>query len=91
MAKKSGKRKKPSSDPPSAIPEMPEIRDWYEHQHSPSVFVMFTKNYEAVWSYSGNNLRSFYLRSPEDYISEPLELPIPEYLDRILTDYYDNP
>lgn len=52
---------------------------------------MFTKNYEAVWSYSGNNLASFYKRNPDDYISGPLELPIPEHLDRILTDYYNNP
>ena len=71
--------------------DKPVILTNYEHQHSPSVFVMFTKNFEAVWSYSGNNLRSFYLRHPEEYISGPLELPIPDYLDRVLTDHYDYP
>lgn len=71
--------------------DKPDILPFYEHRHSPSVFVMFTKSYEAVWSYSGNNLAAIYQRDPEAYISGPLELPIPEYLDRILTDYYDNP
>lgn len=70
--------------------DTPEILPWYEHKHSPRVFVMFTKNYEGVWSYSGNNLASYYERNPGDYISGPLELPIPEYLDRLLTDYYNH-
>lgn len=67
-----------------------EIKDWYEHKHSPSIFVIFTKEYEAVWCYSGNELRRIYLESPDSFISEPLELPIPDYLDKRLTEHYDN-
>jgi hypothetical protein len=63
---------------------------FYEHKHSPSVFVMCTKSYEVIWSQSGNNLASIDQRNPDEYISRPLELPIPEYLDRILFDCYDN-
>jgi hypothetical protein len=38
-----------------------------------------------------HNLADIYQRNPDEYISGPLELPIPEYLDRILTNFYDNP
>ena len=67
-----------------------EIKDWYEHEHSPSVFVMFTKKYEVVWCYSGNELRRVYLENPDEFISEPLELHIPDHLDKKLTNYYDD-
>lgn len=67
-----------------------EIKEWYEHKQSPSVFIMFDKNYQAHWCYSGNELRRIYLESPDDFISEPLELPIPDHLDKTLTDFYDS-
>jgi hypothetical protein len=67
-----------------------EIKSSYDHEHSPSVFVMFTKTYQVVWCYSGNELRRVYLERPEDFISEPLELPIPRHLDRRLTARMDN-
>lgn len=67
-----------------------EIKEWYAHEKSPSVFVMFDKNYKAHWCYSGNELRRVYLLDPSQWISEPLELPIPEHLDKKLTSYYDN-
>ena len=65
-----------------------EIKDWYEH--SPSIFIMFTSDYQVVWSYSGNELRRVYLETPDKYISSPIEVAIPNYLDKILTDYYDD-
>jgi len=67
-----------------------EIKEYYEHKYEPSVFVMFNKNYEVMWCYSGNELRRIYLENPADYISEPLELAIPGYLDEKLTDLYEN-
>ena len=72
------------------VPEKLSIKDWYEHRHSPSVFIMFRKSYEVVWSYSGNELRRVYLLQPEEFISEPIEVPIPKYLDKVLTDLYEN-
>jgi hypothetical protein len=52
---------------------------------------MFTKDFKLVWCYSGNELRRVYLEHPADFISGPLELPIPEALDQQLTEMYDNP
>ena len=68
----------------------PAILSFYEHEHPPSVFVMFTKTYGVVWCYSGNELRRAYLERPDEFLSGPIELPIPEYLDELLTDYYEN-
>ena len=68
-----------------------KIKDFYEHEHSSSVFIMFTKDYEVIWHYSGNQLRQMYLENPEEYISAPIEVAIPDYLDKILTDYDDDP
>ena len=67
-----------------------EIKDWYEHEHSSSVFVMFTKEYEMIWCASGNELRRVYLENPDDYISGPLELAITNDLQKKLHDYYDD-
>ncbi len=67
-----------------------EIKDSYKHEHSPSVFVMFDKEFTVHWCYSGNELRRLYLENPDDFVSEPLELPIPDHLDKKLTDLYDN-
>ena len=67
-----------------------EIKEWYEHQSSPSIFIMFDKDYRVHWCYSGNELRRIYLESPEEWISEPLEVPIPKHLDKTLTDLYEN-
>jgi hypothetical protein len=66
------------------------IKDWYKHEQSPSVFVMFDKNFQAHWCYSGNELRRVYLLDPSNWISEPLELPIPAHLDKKLTQMYDD-
>ncbi len=66
-----------------------EIKEFYEHEHTPSIFIMFRKNYQVVWCYSGNELRRAYLQSPDEFISGPLELPIPEHLDQTLTEYYE--
>lgn len=68
----------------------PEIKDWYEHEHPQSIFVMFTKELKIVWSPSGNNLRHFYLQEPEAYLSGPLELPIPDEVKDAIWDYMDN-
>lgn len=70
--------------------DKPEIKDWYEHEHSPSIFVMFMKEHEIVWSYSGNQLRIMFLKEPDEYVSGPIELPIPSYLDKELTDAIEN-
>ena len=67
-----------------------EIKELYEHEYSPSVFIMFTKNYECTWCYSGNELRRIYLENPTDYISDPIEVAIPDDLDKKLTELYDN-
>lgn len=68
-----------------------EIKDWYAHEHSPSVFIMFNSEYELVRCYSGNELRRVYVENPERFISGPIEVAIPEYLDKTLKDYYDEP
>ncbi len=67
-----------------------EIKDWYEHEHSQSIFIMFTKDCEVIWHYSGNELRQIYLRDPEEYLSAPIEVAIPDYVGKILTDYDDD-
>lgn len=55
-----------------------EIKDWYEHEHSPSVFLIFRKDASIVWSFSGNNLRSQLLAEPDEFISGPIECQIPQ-------------
>ena len=70
--------------------EQPEIKDWYEHEHDPSIFIMFAKDHQIHWAYSGNELRRVYLEHPENFISGPIEVPIPEYLDQKLTHDLDN-
>lgn len=67
-----------------------EIKDWYEHAHPQSVFVMFTKTLEVVWSLSGNELRRVYLLDPDAYSSGPLELPIPDELRAVIDEAIDN-
>lgn len=69
---------------------MIEIKTNYPHDHNPSIFIMFDKKYQVHWCYSGNELARIYLEDPSDWISEPLEVPIPEYLDKELTNLYDN-
>jgi hypothetical protein len=44
----------------------------------------------VIWHYSGNELRQIYLRDPEEYLSAPIEVAIPDYVDKILTDYDDD-
>lgn len=68
----------------------PEIKEWYEHSHPQSIFVMFTKSLEVVWSPSGNELRRVDLLDPEAYASGPLELPIPDEVKEVIDDYCDN-
>ena len=67
-----------------------EIKDWYEHEHKSSVFVMFTKTCEIVWCFSGNELRRGYLENPDDFISGPMELPITPALVKKLTDHIED-
>lgn len=69
---------------------MIEIKDVYTHEHSPSIFIMFDNVYHVYWCYSGNELRRIYLENPSNWISEPIEVPIPEYLDKELTSLYEN-
>lgn len=72
------------------VTSKPEIKDWYEHKYEPSIFIMFTRNYELVWCYSGNELRRGYLDAPDHYLSGPIEVEIPEYLDKILRAHYED-
>lgn len=67
-----------------------EIKDWYEHEHSPGIFIMFDKDHRIHWSFSGNELRRVYLENPDLFISGPIEVAIPEYLDQKLMDDLDN-
>lgn len=67
-----------------------EIKDYYEHEHNPSVFIMFTREGECMWCYSGNELRRIYFEDPSNYISTPIEMSIPDDLDKKLTEMYDN-
>lgn len=76
------------------------IKDSYDHkntpwshevsQRSPSVYVMFRKDWSIVHCQSGNELRRVYLENPEEFISEPLFLAIPRYLDAKMEDLIDN-
>lgn len=81
-----------NTTPPTPAPHDNEIviKDWYAHEHGKSVFVMFDKRGTTHWCYSGNELRRIYLLDPSKWISEPLELPIPDYLDRKLTAMYND-
>ena len=67
-----------------------KIKKVYKHARSPSVFIMFDKNFQAHWCYSGNELRRIYLEEPSNWISGPLELPITDDLDKKLTSMMDN-
>lgn len=67
-----------------------EIKEWYEHEHDPSVFIMFTKDFEIVWCPSGNELRRGYLENPSDFISGPIEVPITPELWKLISDDMDN-
>lgn len=89
-AQRKRRNPKTSSATKKAVVDKPKIKKWYEHQHSPSVFVMFTKSLKVVWCYSGNVLRQAYLRSPDDFISGPLELPIPDDLNKCLKDILED-
>lgn len=66
-----------------------DIKEHYEHKSPPSIFIMFQWNYEIIWSYSGNELARMYREKPGNYRSEPIEVPIPDYLDKDLTAMYD--
>lgn len=76
------------------------IKDIYDHRNSPwdyeiskkypSVYIMFTKNFELAWSPSGNELRRIYLENPDGFISEPIHVPIPKYLKKEIDDAMDN-
>lgn len=67
-----------------------EIKPYYEHEREHSVFVMFRKSTELVWSFSGNELRRVYLLNPEEFMTGPLELEISEELMQKLTEFIDN-
>ena len=67
-----------------------EVKDWYEHEHPPSVFLIFRKDTSIVWSFSGNNLRSHFLAEPDEYISAPIECQIPQALYDQLSDDLDD-
>lgn len=66
------------------------IKDWYDHEldpwshevckRSPSIYVIFRKDWSIVYCESGNELRRLYLDHPEEFISEPLYLAVPRYL-----------
>lgn len=66
------------------------IKDIYEHEHSPSIFIMFDVKFQVHWCYSGNELRRIYLEDPSQWISGPIEVSITDDLDKKLTELYDN-
>lgn len=67
-----------------------KLKEWYEHEHEKSVFIMFDKELRIVWSFSGNALRDAHLAEPDKFISEPIELALPNYLYKILEDDLEN-
>ena len=67
----------------------PEIKEWYAHEHPQSIFVMFTKELMVVWWPSGIELRRIYLRDPDQYVSGPLELPIPDEVNEAIDQLFD--
>lgn len=69
---------------------MIDIKDDYKHEHNPSIFIMFDSNFQIHWCYSGNVLRQMFLDSPENFISGPIEMPIPKYLDDEITYMYNH-
>jgi hypothetical protein len=76
------------------------IKQRYDHKNvswslevstrSPSIYVMFRKDWTIVHCESGNELRRIYLENPDEYISEPLYLAIPRYLKAKLDELVDN-
>jgi len=66
------------------------IKDVYDHKNrpwsfdvcrrSPSIYVIFRKDWSIEYCMSGNELRRIYLEHPDEFISEPILLPIPRYL-----------
>lgn len=45
------------------------------------LFIMFKKDQEIVWSYVANELIRMQQRNPSGYISDPIEVTIPDSLD----------
>lgn len=76
------------------------IKEWYDHKNqpwshevstrSPSIYVMFRKDFTLVHCCSGNELRRVYLENPDEYISEPLYLAIPRYLQARIEEWIEN-
>lgn len=66
------------------------LKEFYEHEHSPSVFIMFGKDGTCHWCYSGNELRRIYLESPKEFVSMPIEVPIPDDVNKALDNMYEN-
>jgi hypothetical protein len=67
-----------------------KIKDWYEHEHEKSIFIMFRESSEIVWSFSGNELRRIHLENLGKFCSEPIEVALPDYLYEKLSDDLDN-
>ena len=65
--------------------QVPEGEARWDYQKYPSVYIMFTKKFEVMWCPSGNELRRIYLESPGEFISEPIYVAIPRYLDAAIT------
>jgi hypothetical protein len=76
------------------------IKESYDHKNqpwsyelakqSPSMYIMMDKNFRVIHCPSGNELRRIYLENPEEYISEPIYVAIPRYLDKEITKAMDN-
>lgn len=66
------------------------IKDWYEHKIEGSIFIMLDKDHDVYWCFSGNELRRIYLEDPSYWLTGPIELSIPESLDKQITDFLDN-
>ena len=76
------------------------IKEQYDHHNSPwsyevskrspSIYIMFRKDWTVIHCPSGNELRRIYLENPEEYISEPIYVAIPQYLKKEMDDAIDN-
>ena len=76
------------------------IKDHYNHKNEPwshevsqkypSIYIMFDKSFNVHWCPSGNELRRIYLENPSNWISEPIYVAIPRYVDAEIKGMMDN-
>lgn len=67
-----------------------QLKEFYGHEQMPSIFVMMTKDMQVIWCPSGNELARIYKEDPDNFLSGPMETPVPQDLWDYISDMMDN-